>query len=117
MAVDAIDIPAKAYGCTSIWLVSCGEADEKAGLTEEQRQERTFMPNNPAIRAPVPIPIVPMETYEEGRGGLAFRSSKAISFTFRSSARSAFRFESSISSTISWVDWTLPFGDRDTCVG
>ena len=28
---------------------------------------RTFMPNNPAIRAPVPIPIVPMETYEEGR--------------------------------------------------
>lgn len=71
MTVDATDIPAKAYGCSSIWLVSCGEADEKAGtlVTEEQRLERTFMPNNPAIRAPVPIPIVPMETCKEGRGG------------------------------------------------
>ena len=66
--VDATDIPAKAYVCSSIWLVSCGEVDEKAGR-EEQRMGRTFMPNNPAIRAPVPIPIVPMETYNEDRGG------------------------------------------------
>ena len=44
---------------------------------------RTFMPNNPAIRAPVPIPMVPMETYKEDRGGLMFRSrggSGAISY-------------------------------------
>jgi hypothetical protein len=53
------------------------EVDEKAGtLVRKSRDERTFMPNNPAIRAPVPIPIVPMETYEEVRGGgeLVFRS-------------------------------------------
>ena len=40
----------------------------KAGPSEGGRRKNTkpltFMPNNPAIKAPIPIPMVPMDTFE-----------------------------------------------------
>ena len=66
------------------------------------------MPNNPAIKAPIPIPMVPMDTFEAEGTFQRKVGGELILFTFRSSASKAFRFESSISSTISWVDWTFP---------
>ena len=35
----------------------------------------TFMPNNPAIKAPIPIPMVPMDTFETE---LTFREKWAV---------------------------------------
>jgi hypothetical protein len=31
---------------------------------QENTKTLTFMPNNPAIKAPIPIPMVPMDTFE-----------------------------------------------------
>ena len=53
--------------------------------------------------------MVPIDTYE-ALGRSEKKVGAAVVFvTFRSSASNAFLFESRISSTISWVDWTLPF--------
>jgi hypothetical protein len=35
----------------------------------------TFMPNKPAIKAPIPIPIVPIDTFETE---LTFRETQAV---------------------------------------
>ena len=64
------------------------------------------MPNRPAMSAPVPIPIVMIETYMavETRVLHAIGTSNP---TFRSNVNSELRLESRMRSTISCVDVTL----------
>ena len=61
MSAEAADIPAKAYGCSSKWLASYSR-DRKKRAEQVEGSELAFIPNNPAMRAPIPIPIVPIET-------------------------------------------------------
>jgi hypothetical protein len=37
---------------------------EGGTIQRENTKMLTFIPNNPAIKAPVPIPMVPMDTFE-----------------------------------------------------
>jgi hypothetical protein len=75
-------IPMKAYSVDSRWVANYYV---RLVLYERGKQRLTFIPKNPATRAPVPTPRVAIDT-------------------LMSNARRAFRPESSISSAISCVD-------------
>ena len=53
-----------------VWVLFHVTGKLKAGQREggtggrENTRTLTFMPNSPAIKAPIPIPMVPMDTFE-----------------------------------------------------